>query len=89
MSKFLLVNTETNIVENIIILDPNNYTTTFIVNDRGDKLPTFIDTDGSTKVSTTKFLVPEGYAVYLSDIGNIGDSYPLPAPSVNNSTSQQ
>lgn len=76
MARFLLVNTQTNIAENAIVLESSGYTTTFIENDRGDRLPTF--TEGEiTKVSTTKYLVPEGYEVHETDLGNIGDEWPL------------
>lgn len=76
MARFLLVNTTTNLVTNAIELDPSNYTTTFIENDRGDRLPTFAE-NGVTMVSTTKYLVPEGYEVHETDLGNIGDTWPL------------
>lgn len=85
MARFLLVNTATNLVENAIELDPTNYTTTFILNDRGTQLPTFIDTDGVAKVSTTKYLIPTGYTIYQSDSGDIGDAWPLVSPTTNNS----
>lgn len=62
------------IVENAIELAEDNFTTSFIENDRGDKLPTEI-INGVTVVSTTKYLVPQGYSLYPSDAATVGDNW--------------
>ncbi len=67
-------------IENIIALEEGNYTTTYIVNDRGDKLPTFTNEKGETVISTTKWLVPEGCTVELYTRGEVGDSWPVADP---------
>lgn len=63
-------------IDNAIELDPANITYTFLLNDRGDRLPTF-QVDGVLMISTTKWLPPEGAEVIESDLGNIGDDWPL------------
>lgn len=72
---YLLVNKETLIIDNIIELSENGYTTTFIENERGDRFPTS-EIDGKL-VITNQYLIPENYDVYLSDKGRIGQSYPI------------
>lgn len=61
---------------NVIEVEPDNITTTYIENDRGDKLPTF-EANGRTIISTTKYLVPEGIELIPYEGGNIGDDWPL------------
>lgn len=63
-------------IDNVIELEPDNYTTTFVVNDLGDKLPTTI-VNGVPIVSTVKWLVPENCTIFQSDDGEIGDPWPL------------
>lgn len=65
-------------IENIIILEEGNYTSSFIENDRGDKMPTFQE-NGQTKISTTLYLLPQGYTAEIyPGRGSIGDNWPLP-----------
>jgi len=75
MARYLLVSE--GFIRNAIMLDDGNFTHTYIENDRGDRLPTFINEQGDMVISTTKYLVPEGYELVQSDIGNINEAWPL------------
>jgi len=66
------------VIKNVIELEPGNYTTTFMLNDRGDKLPTYVNGQGQLTIATTKYLVPEGHEVIQSDIGEINGAWPIP-----------
>jgi len=80
MSRYLLV--KDNIVANTIELEEGNYTTQYILNDRGDRLPVTTNSSGQLVVSTTKYLIPDNHILVLSDKGSVGDAYPLVEPPV-------
>lgn len=71
MAKYTVI--KNNKIENVIELEEDNYTTTYIINDRGDKLPTYVNEQGQTIISTTKWLVPSDCTITPYTGGNIGD----------------
>lgn len=75
MARFLLVNRSTNIVENVIELDPSNYTTAFTVDINGNKIACSPNANNVMIPAPGKYLVPQGYMVYQSDIQNVSDTY--------------
>lgn len=79
--KYALVNTTTNIVDNVIELDEGNYTTTFMLDDANNQVPTFLNAQGVLTISRTRYLVPSTYTIELSDAANPGDPWPLPTPA--------
>jgi hypothetical protein len=79
MAKYLLI--KDGLIQNTLEIDPQNIASEYMLDDAGHRYPVYND-NGVKKISRTMFLVPEGFEIVQSDIGDAGQPYPLPEPTI-------
>jgi len=85
MARYLLI--KDGIIQNALELEDGNYTSSFMQHINGSKFPTAV-INGQV-VLTNQYLIPEGFELVRSDIGEINGQWPIPEPQEKPTNQQQ